>query len=1208
MASVSRLLVQAAEHYTAGRPQPANALCADILAAQPDHLPALHLAAVIALAEGRMDDGRDLLGRVFRLDPNHVPALSTLGDALAVQGEHDGAVTVFQRAVALRPLDANLHGKLGVALSELSRFAEAEAAYRCALALNPDLVQARFNLATALAGQARSAEAEQMYRAVIAHDPDHQGAWINLGNLLADQDRPTDAVAAYRKALEDKALEDKAPEDMSGHHDRQASVRGRGAAAALANLAGCLCELGQLDEAMEACERALSIDANHAPSLTNLGMILDAQGKFEEAVGAHKRAVAADPAYAKGHANLAVALRITGALDEALAASHRAVALHPDDPLIRFNHAHALLMNGHLASGFEELRWGKSCRGWSDGYPDFAEPEWRGEAFAGRTLLLYAEAGLGDTLQFVRYLPMVAERGGSIVLQVQPSLVPLLRARPNVTVVARGAPLPRFDLHVPLVGLPRVFRTTLDTIPVPAPYLHPDSAKLSLWRRALGDETSLKVGVVWAGNARHKGDRLRSLAADKLLPRLVMQGIQLYSLQKDLRTADAPAIATLGRDIVDLAPALDDFSDTAAAIAALDLVITVDTSVAHLAGALGRPVWMLLPYALDWRWLRDREDTPWYPGMRLFRQRTPRVWDDVILRVSAELARVGGGERDLLWPPGYDLATDGRSAAAEEACGQAGSDPDGTNGARLHGTLGAALHRQGRLNDALVQYGRAAELAPHDAAALRPFGLALHEAGRTADAIEIYRRGILIDPTDVTIHNNLCGCLCDLGRFAEAAIACEQTLALDPGYAKAHINRGLIFEYRNDIDAAIGAYRCAISADPSNADGHSNLAVVLHKTGKIDEALAVSHRAVALAPEHPLIHSNRASILLDNGDIDEALATSHRAVALAPENPLARFNHSHLLLMCGDLRNGFADYRWRRRCAALFDTMPDFGVPEWQGELFPGRTLLLFSEQGIGDVLQFVRYLPMVAARGGTIILHVQAILAPLLLQLQGVTVVARGATLPPLDLQLALMDLPHVFGTTMDSIPSDVPYLHADPAEAKAWRQAFRDTTALKVGIVWAGSPTHKHDRSRSLAAETVLPRLVMPDVQLYSLQKELRPADAPVLAGLGSDVIDLAPGLGDFADTAAAVAALDLVIAVDTSVAHLAGAMGRPVWVLLPYALDWRWLRDREDTPWYPGMRLFRQRAPRVWDDVIARVSATLAGVVGGQRDLLWPPGWDS
>jgi tetratricopeptide (TPR) repeat protein len=554
-------------------------------------------------------------------------------------------MAVFQRAVALRPLDAGLHGKLGVALSELKRFPEAEVAYRRALALNPDLIQARFNLATALARQARPAEAEEMYRAVIARDPSHQGGWINLGNLLADQNRAEEAVATYRRGLG----------DPSRDGDWPVAARGRGGAPALSNFAACLCRVGQLDEAMDACERALLLDPDYAPAHTNLGIILDAQGKFEEALTAYQRAVAADPAYAKGHANLSVALRSAGALDQSLAASHRAVALDPDDPLTRFNHAHVLLMNGHLASGFEELRWGKKCQDWSESYPPFAEPEWQGEALAGRTLLLYAEAGLGDTLQFVRYLPMVAQMGGSIVLQVQPPLVPLLRSIPNATVIARGEPLPRFDLQLPLMGLARVFGTTLDTIPAAVPYLHPDAAKLARWRHALGDEASLRVGVVWAGNPRHKGDRHRSLAAERLLPRLMVPGVKLFSLQKELRATDAPAIAALDLDIADLAPALRDFSDTAAAVAALDLVIAVDTSVAHLAGALGRPVWMLLPYALDWRWLRDREDTPWYPSMRLFRQGAPQAWDEVIARVSAELAGAVRGEGDLPWPPGADI-------------------------------------------------------------------------------------------------------------------------------------------------------------------------------------------------------------------------------------------------------------------------------------------------------------------------------------------------------------------------------------------------------------------------------------------------------------------------------------------------------------------------------------------------------------------------
>ena len=516
------------------------------------------------------------------------------------------------------------------------------------------------------------------------------------------------------------------------------------------------------------------------------------------------------------------------------------------------------------------------------------------------------------------------------------------------------------------------------------------------------------------------------------------------------------------------------------------------------------------------------------------------------------------------------------------------------------------------------------ELAPVDGAALRQFALALHEARRLAEAVKIYRQVTALDPADVAILNNLCACLCDLGRFDEAAAACARALAIDPAFAKAHVNRGVIFEQQNDLEAAIGAYARAVAAAPDDPDGHANLAVALHKRGDLDAALAASQRAVALAPEHPqvqsnlaaillgrgeidaafaasqravalapqdaLVASNHAAILLNKGEIDAALAVSQAAVALAPKHPTVRFNHSHLLLLCGDFQNGFSDYRFRRQCTGLFSSKMSFGAPEWQGEPFAGRTLLLFAEQGIGDALQFIRYLPMVAAKGGEILLHVQDALGPLVRQLPCVTVVPRSAPLPPFDLQASLMDLPHLFGTTLDSIPAEIPYLRADPDKVEIWRRRFGDVAALKVGIVWAGSPIHKGDRYRSLPAEAVLPRLAMPGVQLYSLQKEPRAADVPVIAALGGDVIDLAPELGDFADTAAAVAALDLVISVDTSVVHLAGAMGRPAWVLLPHAQDWRWLRDRDDSPWYPSLRLFRQQAPQAWDGVLTRVAAAL------------------
>ncbi|WP_164938649.1 tetratricopeptide repeat protein [Bradyrhizobium guangdongense] len=683
-AAVDRIVREAAEYFAAGRPDQAEVLCTELLKAKPDHVPALHLAAVAAFVSDRAADGAALLNRVFNIDPDHAPALMTLGDALAVKGEHEGAVAAFRRALRGRPDDAGLYNKLGVALGELARFGEAETAYRRAIALDAHLTRACFNLAVALAEQGRLIEAEEAYRAVLARDPVFRGAWLNLGNVLADQNRLDEAAAAYRRGLQ---LD---PDDVglicnlgavlyrqgllegaiaqyrcaialapgnaatlrllglvlheAGHLQEAAEIYRQtfalqpGDHMIATNLGACLSDLGELDDAVAACEHALRLKPDHAPAHTNLGIIFEKQQRIADAVAAHRRAVAADPSYAKGHANLAVALRNAGEIDEALAVSAHAVALDPEQPLAQYNHAHFLLMNGHFAEGFEAYRWRRKCKTLSDGDPSFSEPEWHGDPLEGRTLLVFAEYGLGDALHFARYLPMVTAMGGRIILQVQPALASLLRQLPDVTVMSRGEALPPFDLQVPLMSLPRLFGTTLANLPADVPYLRPDPERVSRWQTALGRETRLKVGVIWAGNPRHKGDGQRSLSAEALLPRLVMPDVQLYSLQKEPRTEDGAVLAALGDAVIDLAPALGDFADTAAAVAALDLVIAVDTSVAHLAGALGRPVWMLTPYALDWRWLRDREDSPWYPTMRLFRQRRPREWSDPLMRLTAALA------------------------------------------------------------------------------------------------------------------------------------------------------------------------------------------------------------------------------------------------------------------------------------------------------------------------------------------------------------------------------------------------------------------------------------------------------------------------------------------------------------------------------------------------------------------------------------------
>lgn len=297
-------------------------------------------------------------------------------------------------------------------------------------------------------------------------------------------------------------------------------------------------------------------------------------------------------------------------------------------------------MAGELEEGFAEYEWR-----WKGGVPGlkdrkFSQPRWDGGPLEGRTLLLHAEQGFGDTLQFIRLAAEIANPGGKVILEVPRALLEIARTAPGIDViVAAGDSLPSFNVHLPLMSLPHVLRTRLQTLPVRVPYLKPDKSRVATWRHRLDPGRGLKIGVVWAGNHRHTHDRHRSIPSAILLPALAMTGVQLYSLQKEPRSGDREVIDGLADCITDLSSLLRDFNETAAVLMALDLVITVDTSVAHLAGALGRPVWTLLPFALDWRWMLEREDSPWYPTMRLFRQSQPGEWCSVVARVQIELTK-----------------------------------------------------------------------------------------------------------------------------------------------------------------------------------------------------------------------------------------------------------------------------------------------------------------------------------------------------------------------------------------------------------------------------------------------------------------------------------------------------------------------------------------------------------------------------------------
>jgi len=456
----------------------------------------------------------------------------------------------------------------------------------------------------------RLAEAEALYRQVLTQQPDHADALHFLGVAAHQEGRNEPAEALIRRAI---ALRP-------------------GYAEAYSNLGAVLTQQGKLDEAVSAYRDAIRCKPGHAQAYANLGAALSVQGKLDEAAAACRQAIALMPGFAEAHSNLGAALKESGRFTEAVAAYEQAIRLKPDHAEAHFNLALTLLLLGDFSRGWQEYEWRWKARGFLSPKRNFDQPLWGGEQLNGRRILLHAEQGLGDTIQFVRYAAQVSARGGKVVLECQPELHRLLEQLPGVSLVAAGGPLPDFDLHCPLLSLGRAFATKLESIPNPVPYLSADPRLVDRWAsRVTGGET--KVGLVWAGKATHPNDRNRSMRLRQFLPLAKVQGVRFYSLQAGPAARHA-VTGPPGLEVADLSDALSDLAETAAAIANLDLVISVDTAVAHLAGAMGKPVWVLLSFIPDWRWLLDRDDSPWYPTARLFRQKAIGRWDEVIDRVA----------------------------------------------------------------------------------------------------------------------------------------------------------------------------------------------------------------------------------------------------------------------------------------------------------------------------------------------------------------------------------------------------------------------------------------------------------------------------------------------------------------------------------------------------------------------------------------------
>lgn len=683
MSTTDALFASAFQHHQAGDLVAAEGLYRAILQGDPAHFDSLQLLGTLLVQAGRHEAALAYLGQAIARQPGFALALHNRGLAWLALGQPAAALADFDQAIASQPDYADAYINRGNALQALKAPAAAVASFDRAIALNPAQADAHFNRANALRELAEHEAALDSYEQAIALQPTRAAFYGNRGIVLLALGRGDAALASFEQAIVHGAS------DAEAYYNRGLAQLKLGAhaaalgsfdaalqrkpdyAEALLNRGNALAALKDYAAALAACEQLLALKPDDAEAYSNRGLALAGLKQHAAAVASYDQALALKPDYAEACYNRANALLAQKQFAAAIAGYNQAIALRPDCAEFYGNRGIAQFelgefaaaiasydlatayqpdyLNAHWNKGLASLLLGDFAQGWrlyecrwhreseaAIRRSELTQPLWLGgQSLAGKTLMLHGEQGFGDMLQFCRYAPLLAAQGARVVLEVLRPLQALMQSLPGVAeVVVKGQPLPAHDLQCPLLSLPFACQTRLENIPATTPYLFSDAARRAAWGERLGEPSRPRIGLVWSGNPQHKNDHNRSLALSELLPWLPPE-FDYLCLQKDVREADQALLAASG--IRHFGEALTDFAETAALCASLDLLISVDTSVVHLAGALGKPAWVLLPQVPDWRWLLERDDSPWYPAMRLYRQMQAGDWSSVLRRVQGDL-------------------------------------------------------------------------------------------------------------------------------------------------------------------------------------------------------------------------------------------------------------------------------------------------------------------------------------------------------------------------------------------------------------------------------------------------------------------------------------------------------------------------------------------------------------------------------------------
>jgi tetratricopeptide (TPR) repeat protein len=704
---------------------------------------------------------------------------------------------------------------------------------------------------------------------------------------------------------------------------------------------------------------------------------------------------------------------------------------------------------------------------------------------------------------------------------------------------------------------------------------------------------------------------------------LVNDHFEFISLQTGDRAQDAIPI---GMDIKKLGSQIEDFSDSAAILSQLDLLITVDSAPAHLAGALGCPVWVLLPSNPDFRWLLKRTDSPWYGNsMVLYRQEETENWVPVVAKIQADLA----------------IFAQNLQNRQTIALPEIGFNPNGLNEAGALPLLRVAIEKQtqGQPEMAANIYQFILSYSPWETDAWRNWAVYLRKIGEKSKSQECYERCLAIDPLDKNAHANFANLLADIKEMDAAQAHAQKAIEIDPSMHNAWYILSSVYLSRNQFPQALEMIEQALQIEPNNPVYITMKGLVQMRSGDLGSARACFERAQQINPHHPemligsaqllteegkleqsyethteLLNNNplipadlrpelftsRASLQLKRGHFNEAIEDTQESIRLAPENADARFNLGIYKLMTGDYATGWQDYEWRyhpnRQSPDKVQypayLMTSISGVKWEGQDLQGKRITIFPEQGFGDNLQFVRYAKLLKERGATVYFVCHIALNELFQTCQWLDgVFSEISQIPQSDYWVLALSLPAVFQTNLETVPCQVPYFKTPQPYLGKWKSRLENAGLLTkplILIVNQGSKTHGNDRNRSMPVEELRPLLDNPNYS-FALIDQAR-QDQPNIDCCGQSIVNLSVGIDNFCDLAALLENSALLISIDSAPLHLAGALNKAAWGVLAYVPDWRWMVYRDDSVWYPSIKLFRQPTPGNWADLITQVNDEL------------------